>query len=217
MIRLIIADDHTLVREGIRALLEKVEDIVIVGEAVDGDEVVELTSKLAPDVLVLDIAMPRLTGIKAIKQIRALGLNTQIVILSMHSDDILIQMALQSGVKGYVDKGSVSEDLLLAIRAARRGATYLSPLISETLGADVLIQADEPLNNESFPKLTGRENEILQLIGQGHTNAAIAKLLSVSVKTVERHRANLMGKLNVHNLVGLIRVAIREGLIQLED
>jgi len=213
VIRVIVADDHHLVRQGIRALLEKADDIEVVGEAADGQEAVELVERLVPDVLVMDMAMPRLSGNQAIGRVRALGVATQVVILSMYSDETLVRQALRNGAKGYLLKRSVREELLLAIRAASRGEIYLSPAISRSIVADLLtLQTDADVSSP-FERLTSREREVLQLISEGHTNNAIARVLKVSVKTVEKHRANLMSKLNVHNLAGLIRVAIKHGLI----
>ena len=217
MIRVALADDHHLVREGIRALLEKADDIEVIGEAVDGQEAVDLAQRLTPDVLVMDIAMPRLNGIQAVEQIRALDVPTQIVILSMYSDDILVRQALQNGAKGFLLKGSVSEELLLAIRAANRGATYLSPAISEAILADVSTVPGGPKSPTLGDQLTPREREMLELISQGNTNSRMAEILGISVKTVERHRTNLMAKLNAHNLVELIRIAVKEGLIHLHE
>ncbi len=217
MIRVIVADDHHLVREGIRALLEKAGDIEVVGEAVDGQEAVELVQRLNPDVLVIDIAMPRLNGIQAVEQLRALGVTAQIVILSMYSDEILVRQALQNGAKGFLLKGSVSEELLLAIRAASRGAVYLSPAISETVLAEVSTAQPSPRAQGPGDQLTPREREMLQMISEGYTNSRMAEVLGISVKTVERHRTNLMAKLNARNLVELIRVAMKHGLIRLQD
>ena len=214
MIRVGLADDHHLVREGIRALLEKAEDLQVVGEAVDGEEAVALVERLSPDVLVMDIAMPRLNGIKAAERIRGLGRSTQIVILSMYSDEILVRQAIQNGVRAFLLKGSVTEELLLAIRAASRGATYLSPAISDSFLGEAPTGGARPLG--SIESLTPREQGILHLIGKGYTNNQMAVEMGISVKTVERHRTNLMTKLKVHNLVELIRVAVRHGLIRLE-
>lgn len=217
MIRVIVADDHRLVLEGIRALLEKADDIDVVGQAADGQEAVELVQRLTPDVLVMDIAMPHLNGIQAVEQLHALGAPTRIVILSMYSDEILVRQALQHGAKGFLLKGSVSEELLLAIRAASRGAVYLSPAISEAVLSDV--SSTPPVAKSPGPgdQLTPREREMLQMIGEGYTNSKMAEALGISVKTVERHRTNLMAKLNAHNLVELIRVAMKHGLIRLHD
>ncbi len=217
MIRVIVADDHHLVLEGIRALLEKADDIDVVGQAVDGQEAVEQVQRLTPDVLVMDIAMPRLNGIQAVERLRALGTPTRIVILSMYSDEILVRQALQHGAKGFLLKGSVSEELLLAIRAASRGAVYLSPAISETVMSDAFTTPPGARPPGPGDQLTPREREMLQMIGEGYTNSKMAEALGISVKTVERHRTNLMAKLNAHNLVELIRVAMKHGLIRLHD
>jgi DNA-binding NarL/FixJ family response regulator len=219
MIRVIVADDHHLVREGIRALLEKADDIEVVGEAADGQEAVDLVQRANPDVLVMDIAMPRLNGIQAIERLRTLGTSARTVILSMYSDEILVRQAIHNGAKGFLLKGSVSDELLLAIRAASRGAVYLSPAISETALSDVSSAPAGAGPRAASPgdQLTPREREMLQLISEGYTNNRIAETLGISVKTVERHRTNLMSKLNAHNLVELIRVAMKHGLIRLQD
>lgn len=217
MIRVIIADDHTLVREGIRALLEKAGDIEVIGEATDGKEAVELTQRLAPDVLIMDIAMPNLNGIQAVEQLRALGTAARIVILSMYSEEILVRQALQHGAKGFLLKGSVSDELLLAIRAANRNAVYLSPAVSGNVFADVSPGQTGAKSTGSGDQLTPREREMLQMISEGYTNNKMAEALGISVKTVERHRTNLMAKLDARNLVELIRVAMKRGLIRLQD
>ena len=217
MIRVIVADDHHLVRQGIRALLEKADDIEVVGEAADGQEAVELVERLAPDVLVMDIAMPRLNGSQAVGRVRALGVATQVVILSMYSDETLVRQALRNGARGYLLKRSVMEELLLAIRAASRGEIYLSPAISRSVVTGFLTLQTGAGASSPFERLTSREREVLQLISEGHTNSAIAQILTVSVKTVEKHRANLMSKLSVHDLAGLMRVAIKHGLIFLDE
>ena len=175
-----------------------------------------LTQRLAPDVLIMDIAMPRLTGIQATRQIRALNAATQVVILSMYSDETLVRQALGNGAKGYLLKRSVVEELLLAIRAASRGDIYLSPEICGPVLADLLTpQADAEMSK--FDRLTPREREVLQLIAEGHTNRAIAQLMKVSVKTVEKHRASLMSKLGIYDVAGLVRIAIQHGLIFLDE
>lgn len=216
MIRIVIAEDHHLVREGIRALLEKAGDIEVVGEAVDGQEAVEFTQRLTPDVLIMDIAMPRLNGILAAEQLRDAGSATHIVILSMYSDELLVRQALQNGVKGFLPKGSVSDELLFAVRAASRGAIYLSPSIPASVLTDQSIR-DKPKSGGANGSLTAREREMLRLIGKGHTNSQMAQAMGVSIKTVERHRTNLMQKLNARNLAELIRIALMQGLIPLDD
>ncbi len=216
MIRVAVADDHHLVRAGIRALLEKAGDIEVVGEAVDGLEALELLEAVVPDVLVMDIAMPRLNGIEAVERIQELGLETKVVILSMYSNELLVRQALQRGARVYLLTESGTNELLLANRAASGGGTYLSPAISEALLPEALMSAAEE-ESPDFDPLTPREREVLLLIGAGNTNQAIARQLGISVKTVERHRANLMGKLGVNNLAELIRLAIKRGLIQLDE
>ncbi len=216
MIRVVIADDHHLVREGIRALLEKTSDIEVVGEAADGRETIGLVEQLKPDVLLMDISMPNLNGIQALQRIKALNLATKTVILSMHSDEILVREAVQYGAKCYLLKGSVSDELLLAVRAAYRGAAYFSPAISDSIVASDA-SPDAHVAGPPKPRLTPREHEILRLISECLTYNEMSSLMHISVKTVERHRTNLMAKLNAHNLVELIRVAIKQRLIQFED
>ncbi len=213
MIRVAIADDHHLVREGIRALLERAADIEVIGEANDGIEAVELAQALVPDVLVMDVTMPRQNGIEATEAIRAADLTTEVVMLSMHTEPALVRRSMQAGAKGYVLKGSVTEELLLAVRAADRGATYLSPVASASI-LETTASPNEPLAGRD--KLTPRELEVLQLIGEGLTNRAIGNQLGISVKTVERHRTRLMAKLDAHSIVELMREAFRRGLLDIE-
>ena len=217
MIRVILAEDHHLVRQGIRSLLEKTSDIEILAEAENGQEAVKLAERLTPDVLVMDIAMPRLNGIQAADQIRSLGLTTQVVILSMYSDETLVRQALRAGVRGYLLKRSVVEELLLAVRAARSGEIYLSPAISQVMMTDFLAGQSAAEAVSPFDQLSAREREALKLVAEGATNKAIAEAMHISVKTVEKHRANLMAKLNVHDLTGLICIAIKQGLISLDE
>lgn len=217
MIRVILADDHHLIRQGIRAILEKTDDIEILAEAGNGQEAVNLTRDLNPDVLVMDINMPRLNGIQAAEQLGMMGLTTKVVILSMHSDETLVRQALRNGVKGYLLKHSVTEELLLAIRAAYGGETYLSPTISEIVMADFLRGQVKSETASRFDQLSPRESEVLKLIAEGYTNKDMAKEMHLSIKTIEKHRANLMTKLNVQDLTGLIRVAIKHGLISLDE
>ena len=217
MIRVIVADDHHLVRQGIRMLLEKADDIEVVGEAEDGQEAVEMAERLTPDVLVMDISMPRLNGTQATERIHSRGLATQVVILSMHADKTIVRQALRYGAKGYVLKRAVAEELLLAVRAANLGDTYLSPPIAGSILSEFLAVShgsDEP---DVMERLTPRERQVLQLLAEGGTNRAIAQELVISVKTVEKHRTKLMGKLHVHDLTGLVRIAVKQGLASIEE
>ena len=212
MIHILLVEDHAMVRAGLRALLERAGDIKIVGEASNGQEAIEMTTTLKPDLLVMDIMMPRLNGIQAAEQIRALKLPTSILLLSMYSDEGLIHQAMHSGVKGFVLKTSVSEELLQAIHAVARGETFLSKSVSSIVMDRITrpntLQTDNPLDS-----LSPREKEIMQLIAEEHTSSEIGKILVISEKTVEKHRANLMDKLHVRNLAGLVRLAIIYGLI----
>jgi DNA-binding NarL/FixJ family response regulator len=216
MIRVVIADDHHLVRQGIRALLESQDDIQVVGEAKDGYEALELVEYMEPDVLVLDINMPRLEGIEAMKKVFDLDLKTQVLILSMYSDESLIKKAVRNGAKGYLLKRSVTEELLCAIRAASQGEVYLSSDILQTFDIDWLDIQDSSDESDPLERLTDRERQIFKLIADGYTNNAVASDLGISVKTVEKHRSNLMEKLGVQDMAGLIREAIKQGLIFLE-
>lgn len=212
MIRVLLAEDHAMVRAGLRALLERLENIEVVGEASNGQEAVEMTSEFKPDLLIMDIMMPRLNGIQAAEHIRDLKLSVMILFLSMYSDEALIHQALQSGARGYVLKTSLSEELQQAIQTVTRGKVYLSAEISSKLVEGKLRPAN--LEKESpLEILSPREKEILQLIAEEHTSAEIAKLLFISEKTVEKHRANLMEKLKVRNLVGLVRLAVKYRLV----
>lgn len=202
-----------MVRAGIRALLEKAGDIHVMGEASNGQEAVEMTEALKPDVLIMDIMMPRMNGIQAAANIHELKLPTYILLLSMYSDEGFVHQALQCGVKGYVLKSSVSDELLWAVRAVASGKMYLSSPISEIVVESAInprstVQDGEPLSN-----LSPREKEILQLIAEEHTSAEIASMLFISEKTVEKHRKKLMEKLNVRNLAGLVRLAVKHHLV----
>jgi DNA-binding NarL/FixJ family response regulator len=212
MIRVLIAEDHLMVRAGIRALLEKAGDINVLDEASNGQEAVEMTRNLKPDVLIMDIMMPRMNGIQAAENIREMRLPTNILLLSMYSDEGLVHQALQCGVKGYVLKSSVSEELLRAVHAVSNGQTYLSSPISEIVES-VIYPYPAGKNGDPLSNLSPREKQILQLIAEEHTSGEIAKMLVISEKTVEKHRAKLMEKLSVRNLAGLVRVAVKYRLV----
>lgn len=216
MIKLLIAEDHQMVRAGLRALLEKAGDIEVVGEASNGQEAVLLTQKLTPHVLVMDIRMPILNGIQAAERIRDLKLPVNIVLLSMFSDEGLVHQALKSGAKGYVLKSAASEELLWAVRAAHRGETFLSGPVSAIVVDQALNPRMTGTSLDPFDNLSPREKEILQLIAEEHTSSEIGSMLAVSEKTVEKHRAHLMEKLGAKNLAGLVRLAVKYGLVDRE-
>jgi two-component system response regulator NreC len=213
MIRILIAEDHLMVRSGIRALLEKSGDLRILGEASNGQEAIEMAEKLKPDVLIMDIMMPRLNGIQAAENIRKLRLRTHILLLSMYADEGLVYQALQSGVTGYVLKSSVSDELLWAVQAVAKGKTYLSSQISEIVVESAVHPRPSGQNHDPISNLSPREKEILQLIAEEYTSNEIAAMLFISEKTVEKHRASLMEKLNVRNLAGLVRFAVKYHLV----
>ena len=217
MVRVIVADDHHLVRQGIRMLLEKADDIEVVGEAEDGLAAVELAEQLTPDIVVMDVSMPRLNGAQATELIRARLPGTQVVVLSMHADETIVRQALRRGARAYVLKRAVGEELLIAIRAASRGETYLSPPIASSILDEFLARSDESEELSAFERLTPREREVLQLLAEGSTNSVIASHLVVSVKTVEKHRASLMSKLGIHDLAGLVRFAVKHRLVSVDQ
>jgi DNA-binding NarL/FixJ family response regulator len=216
MIRVVVVDDHHLVRQGIRALLEKSEDVDVVGEAADGREAIDLVERLLPDVLVMDVAMPRLNGIEAAGRIHALGVPTRVIILSMYSDRSLVRQALHKGAVGYLLKRSVAEELVLAVRAASRGEVFLSPEVSRSVVNDLLATSAAPVESGPLDRLTAREREVLQLIAEGHTNRSIAQMLGLSIKTIEKHRSSLMTKLDIHDVAGLVRFAVKHRLVFLD-
>ncbi len=211
MIRVIIADDHHLIRQGLRDLLEKESDIRIVAEAVDGREAIDAVHRVRTDVIVMDVEMPGINGIEATRRIRASFSEIQVVMLSMHSDPELIRKALDNGARGYVLKKSASEELVKAIRTVCRGVTYQSRAMDH---ADYLY---EEYPHGTPPRLTPRECEILRLIASGRSNRQIAETMRISIKTVQNHRINLMAKLDTHSLPDLIRAAIKLGLINPEE
>jgi DNA-binding NarL/FixJ family response regulator len=216
MIKVVIADDHHLVRKGIRALLENEDDITVIGEAQDGREALELAERLRPDVLVMDINMPRLDGIEATQRIREIKLNTHVLILSMYSDESLVRKAYRKGARGYLLKRSVTEELLKAVRAVSRREYFISADIETNLELDIYNIIRETGDLDPFDTLTSREKDVFKLVSEGMTNNAIAYELGISAKTVEKHRASLMEKMGVDDLPGLVREAIRHGLIFIE-
>ena len=207
-IRVVIAEDHVMVRQGLRALLERAS-IEVIGEAPDGREAVRLVEKLRPEVAVLDIALPLLNGIDAARAILKSDAGTKVVALTMHNERHYLVEAVRAGVTGYVLKSKAAEDLVQAIQEVARGAIYFGPEFSREALRDFLARPDRPEN-----PLTAREREVLQLVAEGRTNKEVASQLGISVKTAEAHRAHIMTKLNIHETAGLVRFAIREGIIR---
>ncbi len=211
--KILIADDHGIVRKGIRYLLETQDDLRVVGEASDGREAVRLAADLAPDVVIMDIAMPHLSGIEATEQIIRRTPGIGIVILSMHSDEAYLVRTLAAGAKGYLLKDSAEDDLIRAVRTVARGRPFFSPVISEALLEDYLRNLQQRGLQDSYDLLTQREKEVLQLLAEGKSNKEVATLLNLSVYTVETHRANLMQKLSLHNTAEIVLYAVRKKLI----
>ncbi len=212
-IKILLADDHTILRDGIRALINSESDMQVIAEAEDGYSAVRLTRDLEPDVIIMDIAMPRLNGLEATRQIKRDSPKVKILILSMHENEEYIRQVLASGAMGYILKDAASKDLLGAIRSVYNGEMVLSPAITRLVIEDYLRWGDLQLQDNA-DILTQREREILQLIAEGHTNKQIAEILCISVKTVQAHRGNLMSKLDLHDRSELIKYAIRKKIIE---
>jgi DNA-binding NarL/FixJ family response regulator len=213
-IRILLADDHTVVRTGLKLLLERQPDFEVVGEACDGRETMVLAASLKPDVVVLDIAMPQLSGLEAARQICALVPRTGIVILSMHSDESYVMRALKAGARGYLLKDSAEAELIGAIRAVVGGKAFFSPAISKMLAEDYVREMHLRGAEDSYELLTTREREILHLLAEGRSNKEVAATLNLSVYTVETHRSNILEKLNLHTTPELILYAVRKGLVR---
>ncbi len=212
-IRIVLADDHTILRNGLRLVLERQPDFRVAGEAANGREAIEVVDREAPDVAVMDVAMPILNGIEAAKRISADHPRTAVVILSMHSDEAYILKALKAGARGYLLKDSADTDLIQAIRAVCAGKAFFSPAVSKVLADDYLRQMRQQGVEDPYDLLTARERELLQLIAELKSTKEIAGLLNLSPHTVDTHRGNLMQKLNVHSIPELILYAVRKGVI----
>ena len=212
-IRILLADDHTLIRGGLRLIIEQHADLSVVGEAEDGRQAVALAASLQPDVAVLDIGMPNLNGIEAAKQITERDSGTAVVVLSMHRDETYILRALKAGVRGYLLKDSAESDLVRAIRAVAEKKSFFSPTVSKVLLEDYMRKLKRTGAEDSYDLLTPREREILQLVAEGKSNKEVAAILNLSVYTVETHRSNIMEKLKLKSLPELILYAVRKGII----
>jgi len=213
-IRILIADDHTVIRSGLKLLLEQQPDFRVVAEANDGREAVELVLKEHPEVAILDIGMPLMNGIEATQQIVTKEPRTQVVILSMHSDEGYVLRALKAGAKAYILKNSAETDLIRAVHSVAEGKSFFSPAISKMLLEDYVRQIRDKNVEDSYDLLTPREREVLQLLAEGRTNKEVANLLKLSVYTVDAHRGNILQKLNLHGVPEMILYAVRKGIIQ---
>ena len=207
-IRILLADDHAVVRQGFRMILAAEPDMVIVGEAANGRDAVELAERLQPDLVVMDVAMPELNGIEATRRLGESSPRTRVLALSMHKDSVYVREILRAGARGYLLKDAFDSDLVAAVRAVARGEGYLSPAVSDAVLTDYRKHVTDPLD-----LLTSREREILQMLAEGKTNKEIATALELSVYTVDAHRGRVMEKLNLHSIGELVRFAVRNGLI----
>jgi DNA-binding NarL/FixJ family response regulator len=207
-----IAEDHTMVRSGIRALLDASPDLKVVGEAANGRQAVEMVRSLRPGLVLMDVAMPELNGIEAARQVIAENSQTRVVMLSMHEDRHYVFESLKAGATGYVLKSAAFQDLISAISTVMSGKNYISPALSDTVMNDYIRRAQGDEKDTELGRLSGREREVLQLIAEGNSSAEVAEILHISVRTVDTHRHNIMNKLEIHSIAGLTKFAIRHGL-----
>jgi len=211
-IRILVVDDHAIMRDGIRALLGLHNDIEIVGEASEGTEAIEEAEELAPDVIVMDIAMPRMDGLEATRRIKKKNPTVKVLVLTQYDNKEYILAAIKAGVAGYVPKKALGAELVSAIRTVHQGESYLYPSAAAAVIKDYLKRAEE----EPYDRLTAREREILKLVAEGCTSREIADMLFISLKTVLAHRTKIMGKLDLHNYAELIKYAMRKGLLSMD-
>lgn len=207
-IRILLADDHAVVRQGFKMILAEQADMEIVGEAGNGREAVALAESLKPDIVVMDVAMPELNGIEATRRMAEAAPHARVVALSMHKDSVYVREILRAGARGYLLKDSVAGDLVSAVRAVARGEGYISPAVSNAVLDDYRRHVTNPIDT-----LTSREREVLQMLAEGKTNKEIATILNLSVYTVDAHRGRIMEKLNLHSINEMVRFAVRNGLI----
>ena len=212
--RIVIADDHALMREGVRALLQKADDIEVVGEAEDGRQAIDRCKELEPDVILLDIAMPNLGGLEAALEIRQVCPRTKIIVLTQYEDREYVSRFLKIGVSGYILKKAAGAELASAIRGVVRGGLVLAPEVARVALEEREAAADGIQTVDAYETLTDREKQVLKLVAEGHSNKEIAELLAIGVKTAMSHREHVMGKLGVHGRTELIRFALRRGIIQ---
>ena len=212
-IRILLADDHTVMRNGLRLLLERQPNLKVIGEAADGREAVNMAASQEPDVVVMDIAMPHLNGVEAARQIAMRSPQTAIAILSMHSDESYVIRSLKAGARAYLLKDSAEADLIEAIHAISAGKSFFSPAVSRILKEDYVRQLGKVDAEDTYELLTNREREVLQLVAEGRTNKEVAGMLNVSITTVETHRTHILQKLGLHSIPELILYAVRKGII----
>ena len=213
-IRVLLVDDHTVVRQGLRRILELSPDIEIVGEFADGRVALDAVQRLKPAVAILDISLPGLNGIDVTRQLAKLAPETKVLILSMHADDAYIRQSLRAGAKGYLLKDADDQDLLRAVVALSTGGSYFSPEVSRLVLDAFLHPVDAAAPADDLAGLSAREREVLQLIAEGKSNKEVAQILDVAVSTVESHRKRVMEKLDLHNTADMVRFAIRKGIVQ---
>lgn len=211
--RIVLCDDHTILRTGLKMLIGAADDLVVIGEAADGDEAIALVDRLIPDVVLMDISMPRMDGIKATAEIKKRHPETKVLMLTMHENDEYLFRTIRAGGSGYVLKKAADDEVLDAIRHVAGGGAFLRPAVTTKLVQDYLERVEQGEETDSYGKLTEREREILRLIAEGNTNSQIAGLLVISVRTVESHRAHIMEKLGIQNRAELVKYALRKGLL----
>lgn len=216
-IKILVADDHNLVRQGIVALLNVESDMQVIGEASDGIEAVRLAKKFNPDIVIMDLSMPNLNGLEATHQIKRDASDVKVLILTQHENEEYVMQIIKAGASGYVLKTSVSDDLIKAIKEIQKGEKFFSPSISRMILDDYIKRTQGLQTENKAPELTHREKEVLQLIAEGRTNQEVARKLFISVRTVEFHRANIMHKLQLNDLASLIKYAIQKGIVQINS
>lgn len=212
-IRVLVTDDHAIVRDGICALLALTGDIEAIGEATNGREALEMVARLSPDIVIMDIVMPLMDGLEATRRIRKEFPETRVIVLTQYEDREYVLPVIEAGASGFISKAAASSELTSAIRAVYRGDSFLSPSIARLLVEDYRQMASTGKNKDTSERLTDREREILKLLAEGYSTREIAQMLVISPKTVERHKSNLMGKLNIRNRLDLFKYALRKGII----
>lgn len=216
MYNILLADDHTIVRQGIKRIIEEVQNYMVIGEVGDGLQILPKVKELHPDIIILDISMPKLRGIEAISEIKKIDEDIKILILTVHKNEEYVYECLSSGANGYILKEDAAKELIFAIDSIKQNKIYISSNFRSDVILDLIKRKGDLRDKSSIELLTNREREVLKLIAEGYANKRIAKLLSISVRTVERHRSNIMKKLNVSNVVELVKYALKLGLVDLD-